>query len=583
MSTAEVPTRRAAAPAPGPRRSPGRLTFAAGVVAVLAGALALRVWGLHSGLPWIFNVDEGAHFVPRAIGMFDHSYDPGYFINPPALTYVFHVAFWLRWGGDGVREQFAGDPSAVWAFARAIAAVLGTLSVGLLAWAGVRFFDRRIALVAAVLLAVAFLPVHYAHFALNDAPMLAPVCLALVGAAGVLHGGRMRAFALAGLGLGLATAMKYTAGIVLLPLLAAGALAPLSRAARLRGLVLAAVVAAVAFVIANPYALLDFHTFKAGLSEQSAASSDGGGKLGLSDEHGLSYYAGTLLWGLGFVPVAAALGGAVWLAVRDRRTALVLVPAPVLFLAFMGSQDRFFARWLLPIYPVLILLAAWAAVEALAVVRARVALLRRSPAWTPALVAAVVLGVQGLVYAVHNDRVLASTDTRTLTRTWMVQHIPEGSKIVLEPVTPAPFVRDLDRPSRATPTGDRWIKRRISHFRVTRSGRLEPLGEFRLEDYERTLRPDLVGSYLRGGYCWVITGSTQYGRALAEPGEAPWAIRYYDELRRRGDVVYEVGPFGRGTDEPPFSFDDSFNYRPLGYARPGPRIVVYRLHGGRCT
>jgi len=352
----------------------------------------------------------------------------------------------------------------------------------------------------------------------------------------------MRAFALAGLGLGLATAMKYTAGIVLLPLLAAGALAPLSRAARLRGLVLAAAVAAVAFVIANPYALLDFHTFKAGLSEQSAASSDGGGKLGLSDEHGLSYYAATLLWGLGFVPVAAALGGAVWLTVRDRRTALVLVPAPVLFLAFMGSQDRFFARWLLPIYPVLILLAAWAAVEALGVVRARVALLRRSPAWTPALVAAVVLGVQGLVYAVHNDRVLASTDTRALTRTWMVQHIPEGSKIVLEPVTPAPFVRDLDRPSRATPTGDRWIKRRISHFRVTRSG-----------------------------------------RALAEPGEAPWAIRYYDELRRRGDVVYEVGPFGRGTDEPPFSFDDSFNYRPLGYARPGPRIVVYRLHGGRCT
>ena len=95
-----------------------------------------------------------------------------------------------------------------------------------------RFFDRRVALVAAVLLAVAFLPVHYAHFALNDAPTLAPVCLALAGAAGVLHGGRGRAFALAGLGLGVATAMKYTAGIVLLPLLVAGALAPLSRAAR---------------------------------------------------------------------------------------------------------------------------------------------------------------------------------------------------------------------------------------------------------------------------------------------------------------------------------------------------------------
>jgi hypothetical protein len=254
----------------------------------MAGAFALRVWGLHSGLPWIFNVDEGAHFVPRAIGMFDHSYDPGYFINPPALTYLFHVAFWLRWGGDGVREQFAGDPSAVWAFARGIAAVLGTLSVGLLAWAGARLFDRRVALVAAALLAVAFLPVHYAHFALNDAPALAPVCVAMAGTAGVLHGGRLGSFALAGLGLGLATATKYTAGIVLLPLLAAAALAPRPRATRLRGLVVAGVVAAIAFVVANPYALLDFSAFKAGLSEQSAASSDGGGKLGLSDQHGLS-------------------------------------------------------------------------------------------------------------------------------------------------------------------------------------------------------------------------------------------------------------------------------------------------------
>ena len=47
---------------------------------------------------------------------------------------------------------------------------------------------------------------------------------------------------------------------------------------------------------------------------------------------------------------------------RDRRLALVLVPAPVVFLIFMGLQDRFFARWLLPIYPLLCLLAAWAAV-----------------------------------------------------------------------------------------------------------------------------------------------------------------------------------------------------------------------------
>jgi hypothetical protein len=45
--------------------------------------------------------------------------------------------------------------------------------------------------------------------------------------------------------------------------------------------------------------------------------------------------------------------------VRDWRRALVLVPSILVFLVFMGTQDRFFARWLLPVYPLLCLLAAY--------------------------------------------------------------------------------------------------------------------------------------------------------------------------------------------------------------------------------
>jgi len=241
----------------------------------------------------------------------------------------------------------------------------------------------------------------------------------------------------------------------------------------------------------------------------------------------------------------------------------------------MGLQDRFFARWLLPIYPVLILLAAWAAVTALD-------RLRRLPAWAPAALAGLLLGLQGLVYVVHNDRVLAREDTRAIARAWMVRHVPEGSKIVVEPVVPDPWVTDPGRPSAVTTNGARWLKRAGSHFRITATGGKALLTTVRLEDYERTLRPDLVDSYLRGGYCWVVTGSTQYGRSAVAPREAPYAIRYYRRLRQVGKVVFTTTPLHRGTNEPPFSFDDSFNYRPLGYDRPGPTIVIYRLRGGRC-
>src|SRR5919108_1860380 len=200
------------------------MRVASAVGALVVAALALRLWGIDHGLPYVFNADENAHFVPRAIGMFGHSLNPDYFINPPAFTYLLHVAFWARWGGrEAVGDAFAADPGGAFGLARVLAAVLGAAAVGFLAWAGRRFWDWRVGLVAGALLAVAFLPVHYSHLAVNDVPALAPLCLSLVGIAGVYRHGRLLDYALAGAALGVACATKYTAGIVLLCLLAAAA------------------------------------------------------------------------------------------------------------------------------------------------------------------------------------------------------------------------------------------------------------------------------------------------------------------------------------------------------------------------
>lgn len=203
--------------------------------AVLAVALGLRLWGIKQGLPYAYNIDENAHFVPKAIGLFGHGGNPHYFVNPPAFTYLLHAVLAVRFGGaDGVFRAFATDPTSVWVVSRLAVAALGTAAVGLLYVAGARLLDRRVGLLAAALMAVAFLPVFYSHLALNDVPALAPEALALVGVAGVLRRGRFTDYALAGIGLGVAVATKYTAGIALLPLLAAAAAAP-DRGRALRG------------------------------------------------------------------------------------------------------------------------------------------------------------------------------------------------------------------------------------------------------------------------------------------------------------------------------------------------------------
>jgi hypothetical protein len=561
-------------------RADSRRAWLVAVAVLLAGALALRVWGHRHGLPFVYNADENAHFVARAIGMFGHSYNPHYFINPPGFTYVLHVLFAVRWGADEVQATLAADPGAVFGLARLAAAVLGTLAVGILLWAGTRLFDRATGWLAGALLAVAFLPVHYSHLALNDVPTLAALAVALLGSAGILRRGRPIDYLVAGAGLGLAAATKYTAGIVVLTIVVA-ALGSVARGWRVRGLAVAALTAAAAFLVANPFALLDLDAFLGGLSDQSSASNDGGGKLGITHDSGIAYYLWTLTWGMGWIPLAAAAGGAVALLARDRHAALMLLVPVVVFVLFMGVQDRYFARWLLPVYPLLALLAAHGAVSLARIVS------RRAPrrlAWAPAVLAAVALCAQSLVHSIHNDLVLSREDTRQLARDWMVANVPAGAKVVVEPIAPDQWAMDPGDP-RDAGNGNRWNKWPTSRSLVRNDGSIMRSGRGRivaLEDYERTTRPELVDSYARGGYCWVLTGSTQYGRAFAEPEEVPRAIAYYRELERRGEVVFRASPYDAGAERVNFSFDFSFNSYPLAFRRPGPEIVIYRLTGGGC-
>src|SRR5271163_3278821 len=246
----------------------GRWRYWGPLSVVLVVAFALRLWGIKQGLPYVYDVDEYGHFVPEAVAMFDHGLNPHYFVNPPALTYLLHVVFGVWFGLIGlgsrssVTREFALHPDRLFLLARIAVALLGTISVWLLYLVGARLFDRAVGLLASAVMAVAFLPVFYGHLALNDAPTLAPLTLSLLGTAGVLRKGRARDYLLAGVGLGFACAGKYTAGIAIVPLIAAVAarfLEGRSAAGRhaLGGTALAAVAALGAFALANPYALLD--------------------------------------------------------------------------------------------------------------------------------------------------------------------------------------------------------------------------------------------------------------------------------------------------------------------------------------
>ena len=537
------------------------------VAAILGLALGLRLWGIKYGLPFAYQIDEERVYVRKAVRMLaDGSLNPHYMHNPPLLTYLLQGIYALVYGGSKAHRLIGDVPDreGLFLIGRVVVALIGTAGVWLVFVAGRRFFDRRIGIVAALLMSVAFLPVFYSHVALNNVPAMTAALASLCGTAAILRGAGPRSYALAGAFVGVAAATKYLDGIVVLPMLTAIALAPAGPNGedRAKGLAIALGCAAAAFAVCNPYALIKPAHFLGSLGVQGEVV--GQHKFGQDPDGGLVYYLRTFTWGLGWVPVVAAGIGAALLTREDRRKALVLLPILPLFVIYMGMQTRYFGRWMLPAFPIVCLLAAYGAVRSAELVATRLRHPQAAMALTGIAVAALV--AQGAVHSVHNDRVLSRPHTLNLARSWMLDHVPENAKLITEPF----FANSWNSPWPHAITSPRLL-----------------LGGER--PYASYLSGGLVDAYIRHGYCWVVASSNYWGLSLSDDVVGHRARTYYSALRRHGTVRFSASPWGDvnrpggpGKDVVPFDYDFSYDFYPLAYERPGPMVQVYELQGGRC-
>jgi hypothetical protein len=333
-----------------------------------------------------------------------------------------------------------------------------------------------------------------------------------------------------------------------------------------RGAALGAVVAGAgavtAFLIFNPFFLLDLRTALHQLRGQAdlAGSQD---KFGQEQDTGVLYYLDSLTWGLGWAAALAAIAGAVLLARRDRARLALLLVFPAALFVYLSLQSRFFGRWLLPVYPALALLAGYAVVRAIELVRARA----RRLEWPAVAAAGLLLLWQPIAADARSMAVLGKRDTREIARQWLVENEPRELRIIIEPAVPERYywpVRD-GRPQkrkRAQFIGD--------FIRAIRETHVE---------YGRTLRPAVLERYRRQGYCMVMTMGLIRGRAATAGDES--ALAYYQRLDRESDVVFSVSPFRADEEPAEFSFDLSYSYYSPAYERPGPEIRIHRLHD--CT
>lgn len=312
---------------------------------------------------------------------------------------------------------------------RYVSAVIGALTVFVLILLGTRLYDRSVGLLAGGLLAACVLHIQYSRFLAVDVPLTFFVLLALYALVGVSREGRATQFMLAGMCIGFAAATKFSAMPLFVPLGVAALNRYLveRRFLSVAGRFVLAMAAAVgAFALAQPYALIDFKTFYHDVFEQSTMVRTAGVYPYTTQYMGTTKYVYDLtqlvIWGmapaLGIVAVCATAWRPV-VAWRERRAEeWVLLAWVVPFFLITGWFEVKFPRYLLPIYPLMIL---WGAEWLVRKYRGG-SLLGR--------VAAPLVAAATLAAAVAFISTYTRPHTIVTASEWVYRHIPAGSKIL---------------------------------------------------------------------------------------------------------------------------------------------------------
>lgn len=405
-----------------------------GLLLVLSVAAALRFWALGHGIPHALSVDE-PEIVERALRMMKAgTLNPHFFDYGQLTIYIQFAVSVVRFivgavtGAWDSLAEVTSDSFYLWG--RAVTAAFGVATVFVVFHIGLRWGARH-ALLAAALMAVMPLHVRYSHYVLTDTPLTFFVALTMLMSLRAHERPVLRAFAWAGAIAGLAAAIKYNGGLALLMPLVACWMTPAAKPSRGACSLAAIGAAAAAFLLAAPFTVLDLPGFLDRFASLTAEYRNGAPPA----EPGIIIYLKHLRLQFGTPGMLLIAGGLTMGLVRALRgpgrvpwTLALVFAVPYFFI--VAGQRIIYARYMLPLVPMLCVLAAAAVISG-------VSLLRRYQfprGVRTALIAGLTLALLGppAVTAVNFNRIIARTATTDLAYRWVVANVPAGSKIVHE-------------------------------------------------------------------------------------------------------------------------------------------------------
>jgi 4-amino-4-deoxy-L-arabinose transferase-like glycosyltransferase len=411
------------------------------LAAILMVAFGLRLYNLDFGLPSLYDPDEPLFVVKAAELLTDGTLNPRWFGHPGTttiyLTSLVCIVVFLggmiggSWSSihDFTQAAFA-DPGLIFLPARFAMVLIAVTSVWLTYRVGRRLHGASCGLVAAALLALNALHISWSQVIRTDIQASMFMLGALYFSIGIARTGRQKDYIRAGVLTGVAIATKWPAATVFVAVIGASIAQararPEARREELRKLGLAGVTAVAALLIASPFLLLDWQTVMSDLSGEARPVHLGHTGHGFWGNL-VSYLQLQVAGSMGWIAMPLIAAGIAISAIRSTAARYTLLPAAIAFLCIISKQQLIWARWILPLLPMLTIFAA----VALVWISDRIARpLRMSPAVTTAIlmIAAAIPAFLNTLGAIRERE----NDTRAMAAEWAKRHVPAGSTVALE-------------------------------------------------------------------------------------------------------------------------------------------------------
>lgn len=406
---------------------------------------------------------------------------------------------------------------------RVLSALIDTAVIYLTYLMGRKVYDRRVGLLAAAFVTFTVFHIQVAHFYAVDALLTFFVLLFFVFAVDFARQGGAVKAVLMGTSLGLALATKFSAAPLLL--VVTGAYVIYFRRNREQNVsqvlyffALTALAFGVVFFVAEPYAILDFEAFLAGVAEQ--------GRMvrGIADYPYTRQYINTVpflyqiqhtvLWGMG-VPLGlvayCGFGFFLWRLVRHREAMELLLLAWVgSYFLVTGSFMVKFMRYMLPLLPFFLIMGA-------RMLYSFRAWLQRRWAGSRNVASAIWYGVTGLViassvlYSLAFVSIYSRPHSRVQASEWIYRNVPPGSTLALEHW-------DDDLPLSLALSGR---SRSIGEYQTVKMNLYEPDNE---QKYSH-----IVANLQESDYV-ILSSNRLYGSIPRLPWRYPITSRYYELL-----------------------------------------------------